>query len=78
MKQKEITLNSLLNGNHISLSDLTAEEIGNEHISTSVETPLREDAFEISNEEKQTKIEFHFREIMNTLGLDLNDDVGVG
>jgi GTP cyclohydrolase I len=74
MKQKEISLNSLVNGSHVSLSDMTAEEIGNNHISTSIETPMREDAFALSEEEKMKKIEFHFKEIMETLGLDLTDD----
>jgi GTP cyclohydrolase IA len=52
----------------------TDEEIGDEHISTSVDTPLRPDAFMMSDEEKKAKIEFHFRHIMETLGLDLTDD----
>lgn len=37
-------------------------------------TPLREDAFDIEDAEKIKVIAFHFREIMNTLGLDLSDD----
>ncbi|MCE3227598.1 MAG: cyclohydrolase FolE [Bacteroidetes bacterium] len=74
MKQKEILLNSLLKENTLSLSDLTAEEVGNEHLFTSIETPMKKDAFELSNEEKIKKIEFHFAEIMETLGLDLTDD----
>jgi GTP cyclohydrolase I len=74
MKQKEITLNSLVNGSKISLSDLTAEEIGNEHISTSIETPMRDNAFEMNDAEKMEKIKYHFTEIMETLGLDLTDD----
>lgn len=37
-------------------------------------TPLREDAFSISDDEKIAKIESHFKAIMETLGLDLNDD----
>ncbi len=74
MKQNEITLNSLVNGSKISLSDLTAEEIGNEHISTSIDTPMRDDAFEMSDAEKMKKIQYHFSEIMETLGLDLTDD----
>jgi GTP cyclohydrolase I len=74
MKQKEITLNTLLNGNSINLSELSTEDIGNEHISTSVETPLRDDAFAMSDEEKMKKIQSHFKGIMETLGLDLNDD----
>jgi GTP cyclohydrolase IA len=74
MKQKEILLNSLLKENTLSLSDLNNEEIGNEHLFTSVETPLKADAFEMSDEEKIKKIQFHFAEIMETLGLDLKDD----
>ena len=41
---------------------------------TDINTPLREDAFNKSDEEKMIIIEDHFREIMNTLGLDLRDD----
>lgn len=74
MKQKEILLNSLLNDGVISLEGLTAEEIGNDHACTGVETPLREDAFDISNEEKMRRIGHHFEKIMETLGLDLTDD----
>ncbi len=74
MKQKEILLNSLLKDQKIDLSHLSEEEIGEQHISTGVETPLRADAFKLSNEEKIAKIEAHFKVIMETLGLDLNDD----
>lgn len=74
MKQKEITLNTHLNGKKLKLSDMTAEEIGNNHIMTSIETPLRKDAFKLSDDEKIARIQKHFKEIMETLGLDLNDD----
>src|ERR1041384_3940297 len=74
MKQKEITLNTLLKGNRISLADLSAEEIGDMHASTGIETPLRADAFEMDDEAKIKKIALHFRQIMDTLGLDLSDD----
>ncbi len=74
MKQKEIMLNTLLKGNHIELSGLSAEEIGNDHLFTSIDTPMKADAFDMKDEEKIKKIEFHFKEIMETLGLDLNDD----
>ena len=50
------------------------DEIGDQHIATSVDTPLRPDAFLIDDDEKMEKIEYHFREIMHTLGLDLTDD----
>jgi GTP cyclohydrolase I len=41
---------------------------------TSISTPLRSDAFELSDEEKIATIESHFEKIMETLGLDLTDD----
>lgn len=45
-----------------------------DHPMTSIETPLRADAFSMEDEVKIEKIEGHFREIMNILGLDLTDD----
>jgi GTP cyclohydrolase I len=72
MKQKEISLNSLLiDTDHFLLTD---EEIGDNHVATSIETPMREDAFVLSDAEKIEKVAAHFREIMLTLGLDLTDD----
>ena len=50
------------------------ELLGEQHIGTSYDTPLRLDAFEMPDAEKITIIASHFREIMNTLGLDLTDD----
>jgi len=74
MKQNEINLKSLINGTKISLGALSVDEIGDEHVSTGIETPLRKDAFELSNEQKIAGIEYHFKEIMELLGLDLEDD----
>jgi GTP cyclohydrolase I len=69
MKQKEILLNTMgINGSR------PIDEIGDEHIGTSLETPLREDAFEMDDELKIELIEKHFKEIMHILGLDLSDD----
>ncbi|HRG51732.1 MAG TPA: GTP cyclohydrolase I FolE [Bacteroidia bacterium] len=48
--------------------------IGEQHISTSYDTPLRADAFALTDEEKIKIISGHFKKIMNTLGLDLSDD----
>jgi GTP cyclohydrolase IA len=50
------------------------EEIGDDHIGTSLETPLRKDAFKMTNKAKIDRIAYHFEEIMHTLGLDLKDD----
>jgi len=57
----------------LSLDEIE-ELLGEQHIGTSYDTPLKKDAFEISDEEKIKIISRHFREIMDTLGLDLNDD----
>ncbi len=50
------------------------ETIGDNHISTSVNTPLRANAFEKPDEEKIKNIQHHFRKIMEELGLDLSND----
>ncbi|WP_340200996.1 GTP cyclohydrolase I FolE [Ascidiimonas sp. W6] len=50
------------------------ETIGDNHISTRTDTPLRADAFEKSDEEKIKNIKHHFEKIMEELGLDLSDD----
>ena len=50
------------------------EERGNDHIGSSAETPIREDAFVLNDEEKIERIKKSVREIMLTLGLDLDDD----
>ena len=48
--------------------------LGDNHISTSIATPIREDAFMLTDEDKMEIIEGHFQQIMLTLGLDLQDD----
>lgn len=58
---------------HIEASQL-ADQIGDDHESFSTETPLRPDAFALSDEEKIEKIQGYMRGIMETLGLDLEDD----
>jgi len=50
------------------------EELGNDHVSSSEQTPMRKDAFVLSEEEKIERIRENVREIMLTLGLDLEDD----
>ncbi|MCA0426931.1 MAG: GTP cyclohydrolase I FolE [Bacteroidetes bacterium] len=45
-----------------------------DHALFSMETPLRADAFELDDDLKIELIEKHFKEIMQILGLDLNDD----
>lgn len=50
------------------------DAIGDNHIGTSAETPLRKDAFDRTNDQKMETISFHFKKIMEELGLDLTDD----
>ena len=74
MKQKETLLNIRLKGDKIDLSDIVIDDMGDNHISTSVDTPTRKDAFELTDDQKVAAITKHFTAIMETLGLDLTDD----
>jgi GTP cyclohydrolase I len=64
------------NGNHNEnvLTGHKHESIGDDHVGTSTETPMKKGAFDISDAEKKAVIEKHFEKIMDTLGLDLSDD----
>ena len=48
--------------------------MGDDHFASSPETPIRDDAFEISDEEKISIIEKNVFNILDTLGMDLTDD----
>lgn len=50
------------------------EALGDAHVGTSSETPMRMDAFKLTNDEKIDIIKDDVRHIMETLGLDLTDD----
>ncbi|NVK52655.1 MAG: GTP cyclohydrolase I FolE [Flavobacteriaceae bacterium] len=56
------------------MNDERVEEIGENHVGTSATTPLRADAFDISDQEKIKKIEENVKDILETLGMDLTDD----
>ena len=58
----------------LDLSQLSAAEVGDDHILTSVDTPLRPDAFSMSDMDKKKQIAILFEEIMSVMGLDLTDD----
>lgn len=66
LRQVDMKLDSALEEQH--------EAVGNDHVSSGGETPLREDAFVLTNDEKIKRIRENIREIMYTLGLDLTDD----
>jgi GTP cyclohydrolase I len=68
MRQQETPL-------HILGKDIERiEEIGDDHFSSSAETPMKENPHDLSDEEKKERIAEHFSGIMDTLGLDLMDD----
>lgn len=65
--------NGTLNGKSIAVHHL-ADQIGDGHWASSDETPVRPDAFSLSDKEKMDQIEHHFRVIMDIMGMDLSDD----
>jgi len=52
----------------------TFDSLGDNHVGTSSETPMRPDAFKLSEDEKINMIKQDVQHIMETLGLDLSDD----
>lgn len=50
------------------------DNIGDNHIGTSFDTPLRKDAFDLDDKSKIEAIQKDVESIMQTLGLDLTDD----
>jgi len=50
------------------------DDLGDNHVGTSSQTPMRNDAFKLSKEEKIDIIKDDVRHILETLGLDLTDD----
>lgn len=77
MKPKEIMFDSPLPDNIQEINPLigySVDEIGDNHLFTSFETPMRSDAFDLDDKTKIDLIESRFEEIMQILGLDLQDD----
>ena len=61
----------------MKLEKIIADNItqnGDDHFSSTVNTPLKKDAFLLSDEEKIAKIQEHVKAILETLGMDLTDD----
>ena len=60
--------------NNFKLNGFSHEDIGDDHLYTGLETPMKPDAFKLSDTEKKQRISLLFEEIMDVMGLDLNDD----
>ena len=73
MKFQENILNAVQVKNN-GLNGYSHQEIGDDHLFTGLETPMKSNAFKMSDDEKKYRIAGHFAEIMDILGLDLNDD----
>ncbi|MBE0424125.1 MAG: GTP cyclohydrolase I FolE [Lutibacter sp.] len=50
------------------------DEMGDDHVGSSAKTPLRADAFDISDHDKIARIQESVKDILITLGMDLEDD----
>ena len=79
MKLRETLLNtaeikSRLERDADTIVEEAIDLIGDQHVGTSKDTPLRKDAFALSDAEKINLIEDKFRDIMHIMGLDLTDD----
>lgn len=71
---KTSTYKTTTNKTSVALSDFDIDEIGDEHLFTGLETPMRDDAFALSDQQKKEKIAALFEQIMHVMGLDLTDD----
>jgi len=55
-------------------TDTFSDELGDNHIGTSAENPIRKDAFDLSDDQKIELIKKDVASILTTLGMDLSDD----
>lgn len=53
---------------------LGVDDLGDNHVFTSAKTPIRDDAFDLTDEQKITAIEEDVAHILHKLGMDLTDD----
>ena len=72
MKQEKIMLNT--QDKESSFNGFSVKDIGDNHLFARLDTPMKSNAFELSDEDKKEKIALLFSEIMDVLGLDLKDD----
>lgn len=67
--QSYLYIKILMNSN-----DTFSDDLGDNHIGTSVDNPLRKDAFDLTDEQKIELIKKDVTNILTTLGMDLTDD----
>lgn len=71
---KTLTRETIPHTPHPVLERPDTDDLPEDHEVYSADTPLRADAFSMSDQEKIEIIALHMKEIMYTLGLDLNDE----
>jgi GTP cyclohydrolase I len=60
--------------NGFRLNGFTQDDMGDDHLYAGLETPLKPEAFKLSDTDKKHRIALLFEEIMDVMGLDLTDD----
>ncbi len=73
MEDQNTILENLIDAKEL-LNGFSHEEIGDDHLYTGIDTPMKSNAFALSDEEKKESIAQLFAQIMDVMGLDLNDD----
>ncbi len=73
MENKELVLENYLNTEG-PLNGYSHDDIGDDHLFTGVDTPLKPNAFELTDNKKKERIAHLFAQIMDVMGLDLKDD----
>ncbi len=69
-----MTKEAIVLSNDNSISEIYIDDIGDDHMFTGLETPMKVDAFVMSDIEKKEKISDLFGQIMDVMGMDLTDD----
>ena len=73
-KKENMNTTMKLKENSEKINGFSTEEIGDDHLFTGLKTPMKADAFVLSDADKKEKIATLFAEIMEVMGLDLTDD----
>ena len=60
--------------NKSRLNGFSHDDIGDDHLYAGLQTPMKADAFQLTDTEKKERIATLFEEIMDVMGLDLTDD----
>jgi GTP cyclohydrolase I len=74
LKKDKMKTNTVNSQNSNQLNNISFEDVGDDHLYTGLKTPMKANAFELSDTAKKERIAELFSEIMDVMGLDLTDD----